>query len=176
MPSLEEIKKQIGSLDSASKLLGRKEIKELPNILHDDERVERIVQGMYNNGIGVLVATNKRLVFVDKGLIAGVKVEDFPYDKISSIQYKTGLLFGDITIFASGNKAEISQIEKKQTRDFAESIRVRTTPVSTPVSTPRPAAAADDMVSKLERLAELKAKGILTDEEFQQQKSKLLNG
>lgn len=112
MPTLEEIQKQIGSLDGASRLLAFKEIKELPKILWEDERVEQIIQGMYNNGNGVLVATNKRLVFVDKGLMFGLKVEDFPYDKITSIQYETGMLMGEITIFASGNKAEIKYLDK----------------------------------------------------------------
>ena len=107
--------------------MGRKEIKELPSILWEDENIERLVQGFYNGGLGILVATNKRLIFVDKGLVYGLKVEDFPYDKITSIQYKTGLLMGEITIFASGNKADISNIEKKQTRTFAEYTRARIT-------------------------------------------------
>jgi hypothetical protein len=33
----------------------------------------------------------------------------------------------------------------------------------------------DDTISKLERLADLKASGALTEEEYQQQKSKILN-
>ena len=57
MPTLEEIKKQIQSLDAASLLLSMKEIKELPSILWEDEKVEKITSGMYNNGNGILVAT-----------------------------------------------------------------------------------------------------------------------
>jgi hypothetical protein len=43
---------------------------------------------------------------------------------------------------------------------------------STDASTPVPA--ADDTVERLEKLAELKEKGILTDEEFQSEKQKIL--
>lgn len=85
MPTLEEVREQIGHMDGGSKFLGRKEIKALPGILWEDESVERLIQGTYESGNGVLVATNKRLMFVDKG-IAKLRVEDFPYDKISSIQ------------------------------------------------------------------------------------------
>src|SRR4051812_25141567 len=99
MATIEEIKSQIKGLGGLDTYLGRREIKELPKILWHDEKVENIVQGFYNNGNGILVATNKRLVFVDKGLLFGLKVEDFPYDKISSIQYETGLLMGKLTIF-----------------------------------------------------------------------------
>ena len=49
MPSLEEIKNQINSLDGMSQFLGIKEVKELPDILWDDENVEKIIQGTYNN-------------------------------------------------------------------------------------------------------------------------------
>ncbi|MGW1230460.1 SHOCT domain-containing protein [Streptomyces sp. NPDC001478] len=42
---------------------------------------------------------------------------------------------------------------------------------------PQPAAApADDLISRLERLAELKKQGILTDTEFEAQKARLLAG
>jgi len=178
MPTLEEIQKQISSLDSASRLLAFKEVKELPKILWEDERIEQIIQGMYNNGNGVLVATNKRLVFVDKGLMFGLKVEDFPYDKITSIQYETGMLMGEITIFASGNKAEIKYLDKARTRVFAEFVRARVTATSDHASVQKASAVpnADDVVSKLERLAALKSQGILTEEEFLEQKRKILNG
>ena len=127
MPSLKELRTQIKSLDGTSRVLTRGEIKELPDILWKDESIENIVQGFYSNGKGILVATNKRLVFVNKKFLSGVKVEDFPYEKISSIQYETGLLDGKITIFTSGNRLEITRIEKKQTRIFSEAVCARIT-------------------------------------------------
>ena len=60
-------------------------------------------------------------------LLYGLKVEDFPYDKITSIQYETGMFFGKVTIFASGNKADINQIDKKQAKDFGDYVRARIT-------------------------------------------------
>jgi hypothetical protein len=179
-PRLKEIKAQIGSLDGASELFGRKEIAELPNILWEDERVEKLVQGFYSGGNGILVATNKRLVFVDKGFLYGLKVEDFPYDKISSIQYETGLLLGKITIFASGNRAVIDNVDKQQARDFSDYVRASITKDRErgSTSTLAPAAAVtpdrNDMISQLERLAGLKERGILTDEEFAAEKQRLL--
>ena len=43
-----------------------------------------------------------------------------------------------------------------------------------PAPAPAPAAPQTDVVSQLEGLADLKAKGILTDAEFQAQKAKIL--
>lgn len=178
MPTFEEVQEQIGRLDTASKFLSRKEVRELPNILWEDEHVERLVQGAYNNGSGVLVATNKRLVFVDKGWTKLV-VEDFPYDKISSIQYKTGLALGTIMIFASGNNSEIKNVPKDQTRAFADYVRARTTGASDHASEQKPPTSSDDTsgadpLDKLERLGRLREQGVLTEEEFQTQKQKLL--
>jgi hypothetical protein len=175
MPTLEEVKEQIGHQPAGSKFLGRKEIKELPNILWEDENVERLVQGSYDSGSGVLVATNKRLIFVDKG-IGKLRVEDFPYDKLSSIQYQTGWAGGTITIFASGNKAEIKNVPKDHCKNFADYIRARISPVVESVQTAAPSTGGPDLVDQLERLAKLKEQGILTDEEFAVQKARILGG
>lgn len=185
MPSLEEIRPVIEKLDGASALLGKKEIKELPGILWENEFPEAIIQGMYNNGLGILVCTNSRLIFVDKGLLYGVKVEDFPLKNISSIQYETGMLMGKITIFTSGNRADIEQADKKQVRNFAEFVRAKISGqsiqqqvVAEPATSVTQTAVSntDNMINQLERLAKLKEQGILTDEEFATQKAKILAG
>jgi Bacterial PH domain/Short C-terminal domain len=183
VPDLTEVREQIGHLEGGNKFLGRKEVKELPNVLWDDEKVEKFIVGTYGGiGTGVLVATNKRLVFVDKGMMK-LRVEDFPYDKITSIQYKTGMMMGELTIFASGNKAEIENLDKKQCRNFAETVRARITAASEHASYKEPASqaaaaqpadAGGDVVSQIERLGRLREQGLLTDEEFQAQKEKIL--
>lgn len=171
---LEEIKAQISTLklSNVSSFLGRKEINELPKILAPDEVVDNLAQGTYNKGQGILVSTNRRLLFVDKGLLYGLKVEDFPLDKISSIQYETGLLFGTIKIHTTGNIAKIDDVEKASARSFSEFIRDK---LSSPkASTPAPVAAQPDVLDQLEKLAKLKESGILSEEEFAEQKKKLL--
>jgi hypothetical protein len=165
---------QIRRLSLPSQLLGRRELRELPAILWDDEEVLDIVQGHYNRGTGILIATQKRLLFVDKGLIYGLKVEDFPLDKISSIQYQTGMLFGTITIFTSGNKAVIQNVDKTRARTFAEGVRARiSAPKSAPPAAP-PTPETTDLTAELEKLGSLRERGLLTDDEFAAAKRKLL--
>ena len=179
MPTLKEIKKQIQHLDGLQQFLGRREIKELPRILWENECLENIIQGTYKDGNGVLVATNKRLIFVDKGFVVGLKVEDFPYDKISSIQYETGILMGTLVIFASGNKAEIKKVAKKNLRGFAEWVRARISAPQPSVAVPNESqthATQEDTIAQLERLAKLREQGVLDEKEFQEQKNKILHG
>ena len=152
-----------------------KEMKELPKILWEDEKVEKVIQGFHEKGSGILAATNKRLIFVDKGYTGRLRVRDFPYDKVTSIQYNTGFVMGGITIYSSGNKSEITNISKAVVGSFAEYVRARITAVTKHASAPvTPSTPQEDMISKLERLGALKDKGLISDQEFQEQKAKLL--
>jgi len=174
MPTFEEVKSQLSYLNGANKFISRGEIKELPKILWEDEIIKKAVPGNYQNGNGMLVATNKRVIFLNKGFLGGLQVEDFSYDKISSIQYNVGMLMGDITIYASGNKATIKHIEKSQTRDFADFLRANLDKKDE-ADQNTIAHTEDDVISKLERLASLKEKGILSEDEFQSEKKKILS-
>lgn len=172
---LNEIKNQIQELklSGVSNFLGRREINELPSILAPTEIIDNLAQGTYNKGQGILVSTNKRLLFIDKGMLYGLKIEDFPLDKITSIQYETGLLLGGIKIHTSGNNAKIENVEKASARSFAEFVRDKLSqpndnPTTTIVSEP-------NVLDQLEKLAKLKENGILSNEEFNEQKKKLLD-
>lgn len=109
MPNIKEIKDKVKSLDEGSKFLGSWEINELPMILWEDEEIEKIAQGNYNNRTGIIVATNKRILFLHKGLL-NLQSEDFAYNKITSIELHLGIMFGTIIIYCAGNKANIKSI------------------------------------------------------------------
>ncbi|MDD4321547.1 MAG: PH domain-containing protein [Acidaminococcaceae bacterium] len=179
MATLEEIENTVKQLPNGAVFWNRKEIKALSNILWEDEVVEALIGGTYKNGNGILVASNKRLLFVDKGLVWGLKVEDFPYDKISSIQYTKGLLFGEITIFTFGNQATIKNTDKQYCAQFCEQVRAKITmifnsAIQTNNTTSENIKKSDDLIENIKRLGELKAQGILTEEEFVLAKHKLL--
>ena len=171
---LDEIRNQISNLkiSGAANFLGKREINELPNILAPNENIDNLAQGTYNNGQGILVSTNKRLIFIDKGMIYGLKVEDFPLEKISSIQYETGLLLGSVKIFTTSNIAKIDNVEKTSARSFAEFVRSK---LSEPKQEPIASTSSEPTIlDQIEKLAKLKENGILTEEEFAEQKKKLL--
>lgn len=174
MPTLEEIEEQFeknGFLYNF--IVNSREIKELPNILWEDENIEKVVSGFYDKGWGVLVASNKRIIFVDKGLF-GIKVEDFPYDKVTSIQYETGMVWGKITIFASGNKADIDKVDKDKVRNFSEYVRARITGTKEHVSAPEPTETKSEADTEvLKTLKTRLAKGEITKEEYEELKQVL---
>lgn len=169
---LNEIKDQIKRVnpDNSSLIFTMKEVEALPTILFNHESVLSIVRGQYEKRSGILVATEGRLIFIDKGIIYGLKVEDFSYDKITSVQFETGMLSGKLIIMASGNKAQIESVFNSQVKPFADFVRERITMLGQKGNEP-----AIDLVDQLTKLASLRDKGILTEEEFQKQKAKLLS-
>lgn len=85
MPNLEEIKRQIKSLGHTGLSFAGKEIKCLPEILKENEKIEKIITGFYNYEEGVLVATNERVIYVNKTLFKLV-IEEILYGEIKSLQ------------------------------------------------------------------------------------------
>lgn len=156
-----------------------REIKRLESYLWDGETVQRMTTGTYGKGTGLVVLTDRRLLFVQDGVMSKT-TEDFPMDKVSSVQWTSGMLTGDIVIFASGNKSEIKTVNKDDGKEIVDLIRHRlSAPPQSPPAAPQaaapPPAAAADPIEQLKRLGELRDAGIVTDAEFEAKKAELLS-
>jgi hypothetical protein len=170
-----------------------REIKRLTNYLWDGEVVHLMAAGQYGPGQGVVVLTDRRLLFLKDGMTRQA-TEDFPIDKIASVQWNAGMVLGSLTIFASGNKAEIERMDKKDGRQIADAVRSRLStrtaqrpvmpqamvqpPMPPPMmrsTHPVPLPPAEpDVYEQLRKLGELRDLGIVTTEEFEQKKRELL--
>ncbi|WP_051814890.1 PH domain-containing protein [Streptomyces iakyrus] len=154
----------------------KREIQRLPEVLWEGETVEMLATGVYGKGNGLLAMTNHRLIFYFHGVMSQ-KVEDFPYNRISSVQWSGGMLMGTLTVFASGNKAEIKQVPKDQGKTLADQLRQRISG-GAPSSPAQPASAASpagDIASRLATLDQLRAAGAITDEEYRDRRTKILD-
>jgi hypothetical protein len=160
----------------SAKLGSGREIRRLAEYLWDDEQVERMLSGTYGGGTGLLVLTNRRLLFVKDGMMKKT-LEDFPLDKISSIQWSSGIALGKVIIFASGNKAEVGSVTKKDGKDLADLVRERIAGISraaAPTPPAPPPVGTASVADELRKLADLRDTGVLTDDEFAAQKARLL--
>jgi len=182
MPNLDQLKQIITEVNplKAKQILKMKEISELVNFLHDDEKILRITtatsKGKDYTHPGLFIATNTRCFFFYKGgLITKVIAEQFPYNKISSVGFKTGMMAADLLIDSSGaSVVKLEWVDKSEVQELCEFLNSRAHSMS---NQPIPVSPTDgdDIISKLERLAALKQSGALTEEEFLQAKTKLLN-
>jgi hypothetical protein len=163
------------------KFMVRKELKKLPAMLHEHERVANLAQGRYEGNEGLIVATDRRVMFIDEGLVRSHR-EDFPYERVSSVQTSTSMMSGKLVIFASGNKAQLENImPKQQATALADHIRhqiaggpAAPATAAAAASEPRPAP-TDDPFEKLRKLGELRDAGIISPEEFEAKKASIID-
>lgn len=156
----------------SSRAGGKREVRKLPEHLQEGERVDRILTGTYHNGTGILVLTDRRLLFLKDGMVSK-RSEDLPLSKVSSIEWSSGMMLGKITAFVSGNKAEVTNVAKVDGKALVDDVRARISDAPAAPAT-APAAAAVDPVEQLKKLAELRDAGVLTSEEFEAKKADLM--
>lgn len=162
-------------MSKLDKLLGKAQ-----EHLEDGEEVLSAVQGSYETKRlgedsvrkGMFAATNRRLVFYAKKL-TGYDFEVFPYENISSIEMGKSMMGHHIKFFASGNEVKMKWINDKDgVAELVNTVKARMKGGSS--SAPAPQAPGPDLADQIRRLGELRSEGLLTEEEFQAQKQKLL--
>lgn len=158
--------------------LTKPEIKELPSLLHPDEKLLGLLEGLLKrihnrdvNGNGIVIATNKRLIFFRKSIIGTVTKEETPISRVSSASFRKGLMSSSVAITTSNNESVVEHCDKTVGKKFIEVVQNLISGLDTPSHTPIP---QDNNLNQLEKLFELKQKGILTEDEFLSQKAKLL--
>ena len=163
------IAKEIGD----DRFFTRKELNHLPQILADGEQILTFASGLMNGHTWLIALTDRRIIFLDKGMIYGLKQVMIDLDKINAISGQTGLIFGMIKIEDGASERLIDKVGKQTVVGFTNEARDAIEARKRQLRAPAPAN-SDDLVSKLERLAALKDKGILSQQEFDQQKARLL--
>lgn len=111
-----------------------------------------------------LIISNKRLVVWGRGIFSK-DVETFDYDKIANVQGHQGILLGDIEINVFGAKERFTSMVKTDVPIAVKMITEHMTKTKTSSNTG---------YNELEKLAELKEKGIITQKEFEMKKKKIL--
>lgn len=166
--------KALGNVDSYGT---KKEIKYLPEIMMPDETILGLCSGMMDNNTWLCAITDKRVIMLDKGMITGLKQLEIPISQIKSVSFKTGIIFGELLVDSGG---QIKKLEKMLKTDAPKMASILTdllhnkgTQHSQATASPN-SSASTDIVTQLERLATLKEKGILNEEEFKVQKNKIL--
>lgn len=157
------------------KLGVRKELKRLPHHLADGEEVVNLSDGQYGKSRGLVAVTDRRVIFTSEG-IGRTTFEDFPYEKISSVQTSTGVMLGEMTIHASGNKAHITQLLKTRAPEIGDYVRSRISEGSSSGSADQhqPQAANIDPTEELRKYAALRDDGIISEQEFQDKKRQIM--
>lgn len=173
MPTLEEIKKRMKEVNVTDTFGTKKEVNFLPQVLEDDEDIKYMTSGMLDGTTWLITCTNKRVIFLDKGMVFGLKQKEIPLEKINSIAQQRGLVLGKIEIWDGASKMLIESVSKSTLKPFIDAVNKAREDLKTPHDNAE--TVAESIPDKIKKLAELKDAGILTEEEFNQKKSELLS-
>lgn len=164
----------IERLGKASKLFGRKEVRHLRNILRASETVLELGQGQYEAKQGLVVLTNERLFFFEKSL-GSETIEEFPLAVISSLSINKKMTGETLKIFSSGNQSEIKSMMHGQGDALIRAFNLAKTADAAPAALDTaPSVHGDDPYTQIERLGDLRDKGLLSVEEFEAKKAEIL--
>lgn len=153
----------------------KKELAFLPEALLEGEEVIAFCSGMMDGNTWLISLTNLRIIFLDKGMLYGLKQATIDLEQINSVMGKTGMLMGDIIIKDSSGGYKVEMVGKASVDPFVKMVQeqVQKLKKKETGNTPNPTVESDPL-DKLEKLSQLMEKGILTPEEFAEQKAKIL--
>ena len=156
----------------------KRELERIGEHLHPGEVVSHLAGGSYGGGQGLLALTDRRLFFFRDGRMHKAS-EDFPLSQVSSVQWKSGLSTGTVSIHASNAVVKIGTVNKVDGEAIVGAAReavhaANVAPGQTLVAPVVDAPA--DVAAQLANLAQLHDSGALSDDEFAAAKARVLGG
>lgn len=175
-PELKAEYNRIAARTGDDQFFTKKELAHLPEVLADGEQVLGFCSGAMDNSTWLIALTERRILFLDKGLLFGLKQVSIDLDKVNAVTGSTRILLGQIEIEDGARNRVINNVQKRTVVPFVNLVRDaidarKRPPVAVP---PKFSTGGDDVLDQLERLAALRSSGVLTDEEFASQKMRIL--
>lgn len=118
---MERIRREL--LDAGMTFYGllKSETKVLHKLLHPNEHIEAVVYGHHHSSLVMLVATNERILFVDKKIMA-LYLDEVSYEVISGIEFEIHLLFATIVLHTPVKNYDIHYANLHCAENFARHI------------------------------------------------------
>lgn len=151
---------------------GLRDFQKLNTLLRDDETVARVLRGAYGRiQGGILVLTDRRLLYVRVGWTGQTSTKDFWLERVSSVWFAPGVLTGRVIIFPSDDaNAVFTEVNKSAGQAMV--IEARN---ALGYRNETSFAGTRDPYDQLHELGELHQAGLLTEEEFQTKKADVLD-
>ncbi len=129
MISYEKVQQQLKDLRINVNGWGRTEYGELCNILAPNEAIEECVNGYYEAGFALLVATKNRLLIVDKKPLNYLTVEDMRFDMINEFDYQHRLFGAQIKVSAGFKTLHFTSLNQVRLRRVLGYVQTRMTQI-----------------------------------------------
>ena len=103
----------------------------LPEVIHEDEHIEAAIfgrhkelQGFFGAVEGMLVATDKRVIFIDHRP-GYTTMDEFTYDVISGVNITKAVYNASVTLYTKVSNYRLSYVGKESAKKFANYIEER---------------------------------------------------
>ncbi len=104
--------------------LMRSESRYLPEIIHDDEHIMGAIYGRYENGSAMLIATDHRVIFLDRKPFFTTS-DELTYEVVSGVLINRGGLFYTVTLHTRIADYTIHYVNAKSAQQFVKYIETR---------------------------------------------------
>jgi Bacterial PH domain/Short C-terminal domain len=123
---------------------------------------------------GRLITTRDRLVYYRNGRMSQ-KIEAWPISKISSVDVKAGMISTKLKFYTSGDTIQLTVYgDKRHSKEFANELQLAINRPELHGKITDEREASENPLDMITRLAELKAAGVLSEEEFSAKKQEIL--
>jgi len=100
------------------------EVRELAKVLHADESIGGVVYGKYTGGIAWLIATDKRVIFLDKKVFF-TTMDELTYDVVSGVKSSHAGVFASIILHTRVHDYAMNYVVPKCAQIFVKFIEGR---------------------------------------------------
>ncbi|OYW14035.1 MAG: hypothetical protein B7X02_00890, partial [Rhodospirillales bacterium 12-54-5] len=162
-------------------------------VLMEGERVHALTSGFLNKHTWLCVCTNRRLLFLDRGMFWGLRQIQMNLDRVQAIDSRFTIFFGSFRVWDGASAFEINLVPKSSLTAFVRTVQTAmdfykrqmvhdivdragtVKPTATP-ALPTPSAGTHDTswVTELEKLSHMREAGHLSEAEYAAAKAKIL--
>lgn len=124
MVALKEIDAQLERVGMKNRFFGRPEVRELCHILAPGEVIQHAVNGQYEGGIALMLATDRRILLIDKKPWF-LTMEDIRYDMVSEVDFYARLLDATVSLITFNKKLVFTSWRQARLREMVRYIQHR---------------------------------------------------
>jgi hypothetical protein len=117
-----EVIEQLKILGLAFRFFGKAETKELANIMNEGERILHCCFGYYQGGSALLVATNTRMLLIDKRPFF-LNLEDIRYEMINEVDFAGRLLDATVSLHTGNKRLAFRSFADKRLRNMCHFVQ-----------------------------------------------------
>ena len=123
MPNIDEVWRQIHALPHRYIFYTRKEIRYLPKILAENEKILALTSGYLRGSTWLCVCTSQRLLLLNRGMFFGLRQVQMNLDRIQSIDSSFTIFFGTLRFWDGASSISISMVLKSTIHPFVRTVQ-----------------------------------------------------